>query len=244
MYRNMSQKKAEGSKSTVQTEKTEQVTQLMQDACLVERGESSCSQEWDKITKLVQNGVNHIVQYDTVEYLHHATVMDNAKKISETGKFLADKCVEKFGPVKGVWFCPTLHNGELPTQSPYGDQRIAIRIANIITTDHIMFYQGPRNYKNSQYLRFFLVNKNDQKEEFEWCQRNLVKVDIAANPICSFNVDTGTANCVNLNSIWPHIWVDILVVGDVPFFPWKKIEKTYRGNPRSGLLPSFDDEEQ
>ncbi len=136
----------------------------------------SLSQQWkhmlSKFAKL---------ERENVKYLYHATSQQNADDISKTGKYLAEKCKEGFGPggrIKGVWFCPTLHDGKLPTQSPYGGQRIAIRITDIITDKRIMFYERAHYFTGgAQYFRFFLV-KEAQKEEFEWCKKNLVKVSL------------------------------------------------------------------
>ncbi len=144
-----------------------------------------------------------------------------------------------------MWFCPTLYKGALPTKSPYGDTQIAIPIASIITDKHKMCYEGAYYFEKDttkQYFRFFLV-KEDQKEEYKWCKENLFKVEITSNRIFSFDSSTGMAKCVeNKAAVKLHIWVDIMVVGDVPYFLWKKVGDTGRKTtePRKELLDFFD----
>ncbi len=195
--------------------------------------DSTLSQQWESIKTRTRTR-----EKKEVRYLYHATSSSISKRIQSAGKLEcnydngkdSEFTLSSNKEIKGVWFGATLYKGQLPTISPYGDRRIQFPVAMIITEKHEMFFESVHYYAASpknQYMRFVLV-KTDQTKEQLWCSNKLEKVNLADNPIFTFDLAHSYAECVENKYAEDkvHIWVEILVVGDVPFPIWTSVTKT------------------
>ncbi len=215
-----------------------------------------------KIVRHVENRQEQ-ERSDEIDYLYHATTKKAKKNIVDTETLQCNAEPEPGAnsferipldnlEIKGVWFCATLftypdQSVTLPTISPYGEERISIPVAKIITEKHQMFFERAHYWDQKNiYIRFILVT-DEQVEELKWCKKNLHLVDIRNNPIFSFSMDEG-AKCVKnrfpkpLVSVEnPHFWVEIMVVGDVPILSssWDNVDpKDKAKTPAKKGLPS------
>ena len=161
---------------------------------------------------------------EEVEYLYHCTTEVNRDKIKVEGVLTANRVtapgmILETGPVKGVWFSPTLFQGRLPTMSPYGTERIKIPIADLCEhlEDWLLFYECAYRYEGRciQYIRLVLADRSKDTNEgsIQWCRDNLAQLNIANNPLFFFENDM-TARCL-ANKPEPYTFIEVLIVGDI-----------------------------
>ncbi|XP_033730065.1 uncharacterized protein LOC117319342 [Pecten maximus] len=90
---------------------------------------------------------------------------------------------------KGVWFCSTLYNGDLPNISPYGKERMKISIKSVISQlgGKISLYHGKDStVKTNKYVRLMVVKEGDKFD----CLKHMEKLDPKDNNWLKFISDT------------------------------------------------------
>ena len=164
---------------------------------------------------------------EMVEYLYHCTTQANKVKIQDevvltANRVTAPGIILETGPVKGVWFSPTLFQGKLPTLSPYGTERIKIPIAELCEhlENWLLFYECAYGYegRSIQYIRLVLADesKDTNKGSIQWCRDNLKKLNITDNPFFKINTfENETTACCLANKPAPNTFIEVLIVGDI-----------------------------
>ena len=192
--------------------------------------------DWDDLKERVKSNSK-----EEVEFFFHVTESRNSRGWSKL------EARSETSDIKGVWFCVTLYNGQLPTQSPYGRYRVCIPIRRILAqydkwslfVESIHYY--PYHTKN-RYVRFVLVK--DLKEQPDDVQKSCAKlpqVGLTDNPIFGYNPTNETGYCLkNVHPNYPHYWVEVLIVGEVDIDVRDEVKNTERTTATKvdGLLPS------
>jgi hypothetical protein len=88
------------------------------------------------------------------------------------------------------------------------------------------FYYFESNPKN-QIVRFILVDAEVNRKEHDWCDRNCLKrVNMLNNKMLILDRDTKTYKSVKNNGMFPYLWMEVLVVGNVEMVAIDTIEET------------------
>lgn len=149
--------------------------------------------------------------------------------------------------IKGVWFLASLYQGELPTRSPYGTERINIPISTLMTAKtkknwKLFFESSYCYYKDSvHYVRLILGNKDDcsTSKSMKWCQKKLHEIDLADNQFLCWKkgdrsmkvLKTATQDCAS-------IYTEVLILGDLDIPIWDTVTRLERA--KDGAQPIFE----
>ncbi|XP_069135765.1 uncharacterized protein [Argopecten irradians] len=161
------------------------------------------------------------------KFFTHCTSMENKESIvkmgylkkSKTPNIWQEPLAEPDAPT-GVWFAVTLWNGNLPTISPYGTERVLVPIQRIhehihSSLDPVLYLEAKINNpgKSTIYIRLILL-KGDDQENINWCiQHNLQKLDLDNNPWLRIDGDGQWKTWQNISP--PTHWVFVFVADDV-----------------------------
>ena len=89
---------------------------------------------------------------------------------------------------KGLFFCATLWNGDLPTTSPYGPVRLKIPSSTMLNNKRIYFadfYCTAGGHNGNHYLILVITTPESQNDVF--CQSKLLQLDLYNNPFLYYS---------------------------------------------------------
>ncbi|KAH3883305.1 uncharacterized protein LOC127834402 [Dreissena polymorpha] len=192
---------------------------------------------------------------ETIKYFTHMTTTENIRKIFKDGTMFPRNTEtphwsvlsrDKDAPM-GVWFSASLYHGELPETSAFGDNRIKIPcqfiVQNMFQPRLFLeaFYYYESNPKN-QIVRLILVDAEVHRREAEWCEKKcLRRLNMVDNKILVLNRNKKVYQCVkNDGELFPYIWVEVLVVGQVDMVAIDTIDETTPSKlePTPGKVPT------
>lgn len=129
---------------------------------------------------------------EKVGYFYHATSEQNRVSICTTNTLtpqvhnppqgwmlLVDRSIKHLVP-DGVFFCATLYNGDLPTISPYGSERVRVPISEVIRQlgGQVELYQGKgMDNRENRYVRLMMVRQGYTNPILQ----HMSKLDLADN---------------------------------------------------------------
>ena len=199
---------------------------------------NGCEQSIAMLRSIIKNkGIN--VQFDPIQYFFHVTNMANRISIESNGGLKRSIANLRFGSegspihgrLEGVFFCCTLFNGGLPTQSPYGTERICIPVEHFLSGNPRLFYNSyhvvhvPGNPVPVHYVVLVLVKENFNDPNFLFCLNNLEVLSLTDNPFFMINPLENKFLCFS-NQLCYHkfkLYVEVFVVGDVPLPFWDRV---------------------
>ena len=177
--------------------------------------------------------------FDPIQYFFHVT--DGTSRISiERDGYLRSVANLKFGSegtpihgrLKGVFFCCTLFNGQLPTQSPYGTERIRIPVEHFLSGNPHLFYNSYHvtggNPVPVHYVILVLVKESDP--DFSFCRENLVELPMDNNSFLIIDRSGQRYGCFSNQTCYTtfKLYVEVFVVGDVRLPLWDRVINTGR----------------
>lgn len=169
-------------------------------------------------------------QLENIRYFYHMTTTENIRKIFDDGVMISRRtdspywsklARDKNSPI-GVWFSASLYHSEHPLTSTYGENRIKMPCQFILQNmskprlfleSFYYFESTPKN----QIARLIIVDADKNPKEHEWCDKNsLQRVNMLNNKMLVLDRTTKTFKSImNDGIMFPYIWIEVLVVGDV-----------------------------
>ena len=182
-----------------------------------------------------------IRELETIHYFCHMTTTQNMHNVLESGTIKPHQtdspywtalARDKNSPI-GVWFSASLYHGELPMASQYGENRLMIPcqhiLSNMISPLLYLetFYYFESNMRN-QIIRLILVDGEKYPREREWCEKRCLKrLNMSNNKFLILDRDRRKYKCVkNDGKLFPYIWIEVLVVGNVQTFAIDTVQET------------------
>ena len=192
---------------------------------------SKCEESKRKLEQIIID----FEDFDFIQYFFHATKKEHKAAITKSRR-LEKRTKLKYKELKGVSFCCTVYKGDLPTQSPYGAERICIPVEYFLSGNPHLFYNSCKEEPGNPtfyYVTLVLVKESDR--EFSFCKENLVELSMTRNSFLRINRSEKRYRCFSNERCYRKfkVFVEVFVVGDVRLPFWDQVIDT--GRSRRGV---------
>ena len=183
------------------------------------RNKRQCERNKEELEKEIEdNGIE--VEFDGIEYFSHATDKESKDAIERSGRLKKKtRLMINNKELHGVSFCPTLFDGDIPTQSPHGDKQVSIPVEHFLSGNPHLFY-NTYNVEDGDppihYVMLVLVKESD-RDEFSFCEKNLVELSMEDNSFLMIDHSEKRYECFSNSSCYHQfkMYVEVFVIGDV-----------------------------
>ena len=174
-------------------------------------------------------------EYGPITHFYHVTSSMTKDTILE-GKHLKRKQVSLYQEsvdspahkkLKGVFFMCSLRNGNYPTISPFGTQRVKIPIRDFFVKGGFELFFNSFNFtrRNNCYAVMVMVRR--RAPEYNFCRDHLVPLDFKRNEFLRLDLQHNTYSCCQTKGDM-KLWLELIVVDDVPIedeYEWDTVSK-------------------
>ena len=190
---------------------------------------------------------------EKIKFLTHVTNQSNKEKIQKEGALrgykeqnpkklsIDDLPLRQHGAPTGVWFAASLFQGDLPTKSPFGTERLKVPIEDIcIDKDgeyRHLFLEGkfsiPFEKRNRDGVKYTetvnyvrLAMCSETNENISRCRQTMEQLDISNNRYLKLDRENGY-HAVMPTSVGDRTYVHVFVLSDrliLGNWEWDKVE--------------------